>query len=50
MLVEDALSDIGAINIHIEIDEKKQMGKVSCEHSDKKKIIEAINKEGYSVL
>ena len=50
MLVEDALQELGAQHINIEVDEKKQTGKVSCDFSDKNKVVEAIEGEGYSVL
>lgn len=50
MLVEEALQDIGAKNISISVDEKKQEGKVEAEHADRKKIIAAIEKEGYKVV
>ena len=50
IIVEEALQDIGAKNISIAIDEKKQIGKVSFLHEDKKKVIETIEKEGYKVL
>ena len=49
MLVEDALQELGAQNIKVEVDEKKQVGKVSCEFGDKNKVVEAIEKEGYSI-
>ncbi len=49
MLVEEALSDIGATNVSISIDEKKQIGTVSFSHSDPSKAKEAIRKEGYEV-
>lgn len=49
ILIEDALSEIGATNIKVEVDEKKQMGKVSCDYTDKGKVIEAIKREGYTV-
>jgi len=50
LLVEEALQDIGAKNISISIDEKKQVGDVKAEHEDKKKIIFAIENEGYKVM
>lgn len=49
IIVEEALQDIGAKNISISIDEKKQMGSVNAEHEDKKKVIAAIEGEGYKV-
>ena len=50
IIVEEALQDIGAKNISIAINENKQEGKVSAEYKDKKKIIAAIEKEGYKVM
>ena len=47
MLVNDALEENGATNIRIDLDEKKQLGKVSFENLDKKKAVELIKKEGY---
>ena len=50
MLVTDVLEESSAKNISISLDEKKQIGKVSFEYSgDKKKVIGAIEKEGYKV-
>ena len=48
MLVRDALTEIGASNIKIDLDEKKQVAKVSFD-GDKKKAIEVIKKEGYTI-
>ena len=50
IIVEEALQDIGAKNISIAINEKRQEGKVSAEYADKEKVIAAIEKEGYKVL
>ncbi len=51
MVIEDVLSDLGATSVNIEINEKAQTGKVSCQFSgDKKQVVEAIEKEGYTVL
>ena len=50
MLVTDVLEESGSKNISINLDEKKQVGKVSFDFSgDKEKIIGAIEKEGYKV-
>jgi copper chaperone CopZ len=49
MLVEDALNDLGAKNISVSVDEKKQIGNVSCTHADISAVKEAIRKEGYEV-
>ena len=49
ILVREALEEIGASNIIIKLDEKKQIGEVSFECKDKKKAIEVIEKEGYKV-
>ncbi len=50
MLIQDALEEVGATNIKISLDEKKQVGKVSCDFKgDKKEIIKVIEKEGYKV-
>ncbi len=50
MLIEDALTDIGAKDIAITVDEKKQIGTVSCTHESKSKVLDAIKKEGYAVI
>ena len=50
MLVEDALQELGAKDISVTVDEKKQIGKVSCDFADKTKIIAAIENEGYNVV
>ena len=50
IVIEDALGDLGATNVHVEINEKEQTGKVSCEFDDKKKVVEAIQKQGYKVV
>ena len=50
MLVEDALLDIGAKDIDVSVDEKKQIGKISCDFPDKNKVVDAIEKEGYTVI
>ncbi len=49
ILVREALEEIGASNIIIKLDEKKQIGEVSFEFKDKKKAIEVIKKEGYTI-
>ena len=49
MLVEEALQDIGATDIVVSVDEKKQIGTVSFNHSNLLKAKEAIRKEGYEV-
>ena len=50
ILVKDALEEIGASNIKIDLNEKKQIGKVSFDYSgNKDKAIEVIEKEGYTV-
>jgi len=50
MLVTDALTDLGASNISIKLDEKKQEAVVSFDFTgDKKQAIAAIEKEGYKV-
>ena len=50
MLVEEALQDIGAKDISITIDEKKQIGTASFFHNDTAKAKEAIKKEGFQVM
>ena len=50
MVIEDVLGDLGATDVQVTVDEKNQTGKVSCEFDDKKKVIEAIQKEGYRVV
>jgi len=50
MLIKEALEEIGASNIKINLDEKKQVGKVSFDYKgNKEEAIKAIEKEGYSV-
>ena len=50
MLVTDALNDLGAKNIKIDLDEKKQIAKVSLDYDkDKIEVINAIKNEGYKV-
>ena len=50
MLVNDALSELGASNISIKLDEKTQEAVVSFDYAgDKKQVIAAIEKEGYKV-
>ena len=46
VLVTDVLTDLGAKNISISIDEKNKVGTVSFEHPDKHKAIKAIEDEG----
>ena len=50
MLVTDALEENGAKNIVIELNEKKQVGKVSFENLEIEKAIELIKKEGYEIV
>lgn len=50
MLVEDALKELGAKEIKIELDEKRKAGKVSCDFSDREKVVKAIEVEGYKVI
>ena len=50
IVVEEALQDIGAKNIKISIDEKKQIGDIRADFADKKKVISAIENEGYRVM
>ena len=50
ILVNDILKELGASNISIDVDEKKNMGKVSFDYSGDKKLVNmAIEKEGYKV-
>lgn len=49
MIIEDSLNDIGAKNIKVSLDEKKKIGSVLCEFSDRNKIVKAIEAEGYKV-
>ncbi|MBI5393321.1 heavy-metal-associated domain-containing protein [Candidatus Woesearchaeota archaeon] len=50
MLVTDALTELGAKNIKINLDEKKQVAQLSVEYDkDKIDIINAIKNEGYNV-
>jgi copper chaperone CopZ len=49
ILITDVLEEIGATKIKITVDEKQKVGKVSFEHPDKKKVISAIEAEGYKI-
>ncbi len=49
IIVSEALAELGAKNIKISIDEKKQIGKVLFDFKDEKKAIAAIKKEGYKI-
>lgn len=49
MLIEDILSDLGAKNIEIEVDEKRKLGRISCDFGDQEKVVQAIKNEGYGV-
>ena len=50
IIIAEYLKDLGAKNIEISVDEKKKIGKVSCDFNDKNKLIEIINNEGYKVI
>ena len=50
MLVEDELQELGAKDIFVSVDEKKQQGIVSCDYNgDIKKVYAGIKKAGYNV-
>ena len=50
ILLAEALKDAGAKNILVQLDEKKQMAKISCDFAGKKeKLTAAIAEEGYDV-
>jgi len=49
-LIQDSLEELGATNVKIELNEKKQVGKVFFEYKDMKKAVEVIEKEGYKVI
>jgi len=49
-IVKEALEDIGAKNVTVHVDEKKQIGKVSLEYANKTKAVVAIKNEGYTVI
>jgi len=49
MLVQDALEQAGAKNIAIKVDEKAQVGTVSCEGNDRASLKASIEAEGYVV-
>ena len=49
VLITDVLTDLGAKNISITINEKKKIGNVEFEFADKKAVIEAIEAEGYKI-
>lgn len=50
MIVTENLEELGAKNISIDLDEKKQVAKVSLDYSgDRKNVISSIEKEGYKV-
>jgi copper chaperone CopZ len=51
MIIEENLQEIGAKNIKVTVDEKKQTGTVACDYyGDKLDIVNTIKKEGYKVL
>ena len=50
MLIEDALQDMGAKNIKVNVDEKSKTGTVSCDYSSRDNVIASIEKEGYVVI
>ena len=50
ILVKEALEELGASNIKIDLNEKKKLGKVSLEYKgNSKDIINIIEKEGYKI-
>lgn len=50
MLVEEELQDIGAKDILVTVDQKKETGVVSCDYNgDFKNVVAAIKKAGYTV-
>jgi copper chaperone CopZ len=50
MLVTDVLQDLGAKDISIDLNEKKQVAKITLEYAGKKEdIVKAIAAEGYTV-
>ena len=50
IVLTEALQDIGAQNINVRIDTAKKLGDISCDYNDEKKVVDAINNEGYKVL
>ncbi len=51
MLVTDALQELGASNISVDMDEKKQVGKVAFEFAgNKQDAINVIEAEGYKAV
>ena len=49
MLVEDILSDLGAKNIKVKVDETKRVGFISCNLENKREAVRLIENEGYKV-
>lgn len=49
MLVQDALEQAGATGIVIHVDEKAQLGTVTCDGNDKAALKATIEAEGYTV-
>ena len=50
MLITDALEEIGATDIKVDLDEKARKAKVTCQYEgDEKNVIAAIEAEGYTL-
>ena len=48
MLITDALEEMGASDVKIDLDEKKQVGKASFEYAGtRESAVQVIEKEGY---
>lgn len=51
MLVTDSLEELGAKDIKIDLNEKKQIAKIILDYAGKKEdVVAAIVKEGYTVV
>ncbi len=50
IIILEGLKDLGATNIEVSVDEKKKIGKISCDFSDKDKVIKTIEGEGYKII
>ena len=50
MLVTDALQELGAKDISIDLNEKKQVAKITLDYAGRKEdVVKAITAEGYTV-
>ncbi|MBS3142404.1 heavy-metal-associated domain-containing protein [Candidatus Woesearchaeota archaeon] len=50
IIITEALEDLGAKNVKVSVDEKKQIGRVAFENLDQAQAVIAIKNEGYAVI